>query len=52
MKKPKFTDLSRYPHGYRPANKTDVRETFRRVLRERQAEAEAKVRQFPQKVCK
>ena len=44
--KPKFTDLTRYPNGYTPASKTDIRKTFARVRAEQsriQAEAAVKV---------
>jgi len=49
--KPKFTDLERYPAGYTPSNKTDVRKTFARI-REQQAknEAEVKAKVTPMKV--
>lgn len=30
MKTPKFTDQHRYPHGYVPANATDVTGTWKR----------------------
>ena len=36
MKPPRYTDAHRYPHGYRPAAATDIRETFSRIERERQ----------------
>ena len=29
--KPKFTDTARYPNGYTPASKTDIRKTFARI---------------------
>lgn len=31
MKQPRYTDSARYPHGYTPSDKTDIRETFRRA---------------------
>ena len=34
MKTPKFTDASRYPHGYRKASETDIRKTFDRARKE------------------
>lgn len=39
MKTPRYTDL-RYLNGYRRSVETDVRATFRRVERERAAQAE------------
>jgi|CXWL01.1.fsa_nt_gi hypothetical protein len=29
--KPKFTDAARYPNGYTPASKTDIKKTFARI---------------------
>lgn len=34
MKTPKFTDLDRYPNGWKPAASTNVAETFARVRKE------------------
>ena len=34
MKPPKFTDSSRYPHGYRKSTETDIRRTFERARRQ------------------
>lgn len=36
MKTPRFTDAERYPHGYRTAAQTDIRETFARFERQLQ----------------
>jgi len=43
--KPRFTDAHRYPHGYVPANKTDVAATHKRVRKQiaDQARADAAV---------
>lgn len=40
--KPKYTD-NRYPHGYKKAVETDIRETFRRIRAEQKKQAEALV---------
>jgi hypothetical protein len=34
--KPKFTDLDKYPNGYTPSNKTDVKKTFERIKKQQQ----------------
>jgi hypothetical protein len=50
--KPKFTDAHRFPHGYVKAEATDVRKTFERVRRQREAnrrEAQAKVAPIAQR---
>lgn len=39
MKQPKYTDLLRYPHGYKPANQTDIKETFARIAERQKEEA-------------
>lgn len=39
MKPVRFTDLDRYPHGYRSAAQTDIRETFARIERQQQRAA-------------
>jgi hypothetical protein len=47
MKTPKYTDLHRYPNGYRKSTETDVTGTFRRIRREQEQarkETEAKVK--------
>lgn len=44
MKPPKFTDRHRYPHGYKPANQTDIRETFLRVQEEQRQNAAERLR--------
>ena len=52
MKNPKYTDLHRYRHGYRKSTETDITGTFRRVLREREAnklEADIKVKAIARK---
>jgi ABC-type Zn uptake system ZnuABC Zn-binding protein ZnuA len=36
MAKPKFTDLDKYPNGYTPANKSDIRKTFERIKKQQQ----------------
>lgn len=44
--KPKFTDAHRFPHGYTRSEGTDIKKTFERVRREREAnkrEAQTKV---------
>lgn len=38
--KPKYTDRTRYPHGYVRSHDTDVKATFRRIQREQVAQAE------------
>ncbi len=43
MKAPKFTDLARYPHGYKPANQTNVAETFARVEAEQKSRAKERL---------
>lgn len=40
MKTPRFTDLHRYPRGWRKAVDTNIAETFERIRRELQANAE------------
>lgn len=40
MKKPRYTDGHRYPHGYTIHEATDVRKTFERVRREMKEKAE------------
>ena len=37
--KAKFTDSTRYPHGYKQAVETDIKATFRRIRREQEAKA-------------
>jgi hypothetical protein len=34
--KPKFTDLDKYPNGYTPSNKTDVKKTFERIKKQQE----------------
>ena len=34
MTKPIFTDESKYPAGYVPASKTDIRKTFARIRKQ------------------
>lgn len=49
MKTPRYTDLHKYPNGYKKAAETDMEKTFRRILNERarnEAEQEAKVREL------
>jgi hypothetical protein len=36
MAKPKFTDLDKYPNGYTPSNKTDVKKTFERIKKQQE----------------
>ena len=36
MRTPRFTDLTRYPNGYRKSTNTDVAATFRRVRAEQE----------------
>lgn len=36
MKAPRYTDAHRYPHGYKPAAATNIRETFARIERQQQ----------------
>lgn len=46
MKTPRFTDTHKYPHGYRPAARTNIRATFLRVraaMKENATEVAAKV---------
>lgn len=43
MREPKYTDRHRYPHGYKPANQTNVKETFDRVENERKAAAKERL---------
>lgn len=46
--KPKFTDSHRFPHGYSRSEATDIRKTFERVRREREAnKREAAVKVAP-----
>ncbi len=52
MKTPRYTDLLRYPNGWRKAVDTNVAETFARVRAEQEAarlEAEKIVRPIQQK---
>jgi hypothetical protein len=47
MKQPKYTDLNKYPNGYKKSNHTDIAATFRRIRLEQvknKVEAEVKVR--------
>ena len=44
MKEPKFTDQHRYPHGYKPARETDIRETFARAQEQIRQNAAERVR--------
>jgi hypothetical protein len=44
VKEPKYTDLHKYPHGYRTSNQTDIRETFARVIAEQRKTAEELLR--------
>ena len=46
MKTPRYTDMHRFPHGYRKSTSTDIEITFRRVKQEQAknvAERERKV---------
>lgn len=43
MKTPKFTDLARYPNGYKPANQTDIKETFARVIEQQRLSAKERL---------
>lgn len=44
MKTPRYTDLHRYPHGYKPSNETNIKETFERVENEQKASAAERLR--------
>lgn len=50
-KAPRFTDLDRYPHGYKPSNETDITKSWERarkqIEKEKQERAE-KVREIKQ----
>jgi hypothetical protein len=40
MKKPRFTDSEKYPHGYRDSKSTDIQITFARVRAEQKKKEE------------
>lgn len=42
MKKPKFTDVKRYPRPYIPSGSTNIEKTFAIIRARQRAEAEAK----------
>ena len=44
MKEPKYTDRHRYPNGYKPANQTNIRETFDRIERDQRERAEERLK--------
>lgn len=50
-KSPRFTDLGRYPHGYKPSNDTDITKSWERarkqIEKDKQERAE-KVRDIKQ----
>jgi hypothetical protein len=43
MKTPKYSDLHKYPHGYKPANQTDVKATFARVIEQQRLAAKERL---------
>lgn len=52
MKTPKYTDLARYPNGWRKAVDTNVAETFERArhrLEQEKAKSTPCVRQLPKR---
>ena len=52
MRKPRYTDLLKYPHGYRRAVETDITlawERARKQLERDRKEREEKLRELPNK---
>lgn len=49
MKEPKYTDLHKYPNGYKKSTHTDIKRTFNRIRAEQaknEAEKDEKVREL------
>lgn len=48
--KPKFTDAARYPNGYTPSGKTDIKKTFARFRdQQKRNQEEAAIKVAPLK---
>lgn len=45
--KPRFTDMHRYPTGYRPSFDTDIRRTFERFREATNAQARPRDARWP-----
>lgn len=52
MKTPKYTDLDRYPNGWKPAAQTNVAETFARVRKAAEEKARLEAEQRLDKVIR